>query len=56
MYVHRMLTRGDHQTNRMMKHLEKQQIGWSKNISEKLEHYGLETNWEVIKTNPRDNG
>ena len=32
----------------MMNHLENLNIGWAKNVQEKLMKYELETNWEVI--------
>ena len=33
----------------MMLHLQAENLGWAKNITEKLTQYGLETDWEVIR-------
>ena len=49
-YLHKILTReNDHWTKSMLNHLQSKNIGWAKNIEEKLIEYELETDWEVIK-------
>ena len=51
MYLHKLLTRENtNWTHLMLNHLRTQEIGWAKNIIEKLATYGLEPNWDVIKT------
>ena len=50
-YLHKLLTReSNHWTLQMLNHLKTQDLGWAKNIEEKLIAYGLETNWNTIKT------
>ena len=50
-YLHKLITReNNHWTLLMLNHLKAQGIGWAKNIEEKLISYGLETNWDIIKT------
>ena len=42
MYLHKILTReNDHWTKKMLRHLETANLGWAKNITEKLEEYHL---------------
>ena len=51
LYLHKLLTReSTHWTFLMLTHLKTQGIGWAENIQEKLTTYGLEMNWDVIKT------
>ena len=50
MFLHKVLSReNDHWTKQMMLHLQAENLGWAKNITEKLTQYGLETDWEVIR-------
>ena len=42
MYLHKILTReNNHWTKKMLRHLETANLGWAKNITEKLEEYHL---------------
>ena len=50
LYLHKILTREqEHWTKLMLLHLKTKNIGWAKSIDEKLQQYGLETNWDMIK-------
>ena len=51
MYLHKLLSREkDHWTTQMLYHLNTCNMGWAKNINEKLTRYDLETNWETIRS------
>ena len=51
MYLHKILQRNDnHWTKMMLNHLKNTKIGWANSIQNKLTDYGLEENWEEIKT------
>ena len=49
-FLHKILSReDDHWTRLMLTHLQSINAGWAKQITEKLETYKLETNWNTIK-------
>ena len=55
MFLHKLLSRGnDHWTKSMLLHLQSRNIGWAKNMKEKLEEYGLEPNWDAIQTQTKN--
>ena len=57
MYLHKILGREtDHWTKKMLVHLQTQNLGWAKNIEQKLNIYKLETNWDVIRQKTKENG
>ena len=50
LYLHKILNREqEHWTKLMLLHLNTKNVGWAKSINEKLQQYGLETNWNMIK-------
>ena len=55
-YLHRVLQKDeDHWTKTTLQTLYRRNIGWAKQISENLLEWGLETNFDVIKTkSPRE--
>ena len=55
LYLHKLLNReNDHWNKQMLLHLHTTNLGWAKNISEKLAEYGLESNWDIIKSKTRN--
>ena len=55
MFLHRILARNnDHWTKKMLLHLHLRNIGWAKNINDKLEEYELEPNWDAIETQTKN--
>ena len=54
MYLHKVLNReNDHWTKMMLVHLKTIELGWAKNINEKLIQYDLERDWEIIRQKPK---
>ena len=50
MYLYKVLARDkDHWTMKMLNHLQVTNLGWARNIREKLENYQLETDWKLIR-------
>ena len=51
LYLHKILNlQNNHWNRQMLAHLQNTNLGWAKNITEKLSEYELETRWEVIRT------
>ena len=51
MFLHKVLSReASHWTNKMLLHLKNHDLGWAKNIQEKLTQYNIETDWIKIKS------
>ena len=49
MFLHKILQRNpNHWTNKMLRHLQNRDLGWAKNIREKLTAYELEDDWAKI--------
>ena len=56
MYLHKILQReNDHWTKKMLYHLRDLNLGWSKDIIDKLQKYDLEQDWEKIKSLSKTN-
>ena len=50
MYLHKILNReSDHWTKKMLTQLKTLELGWAKNMTEKLIEYQLEQDWENIR-------
>ena len=50
MYLFKILRReNDHWTKKMIYNLKSLDLGWSKNMTDKLQEYNLEQDWEKIK-------
>ena len=49
-FLHKILQRpNDHWTVKMLNHLKSQELGWAKNMTNKLREYGLEADYGTIK-------
>ena len=56
MYLYKILRREDsHWTKKMLYHLKSLNIGWTKNIQDKLLDYSLEQDWDKIKNLSKPN-
>ena len=50
-YLHKILQKPtDHWTNTSLSALQQQNIGWAKQVNKNLEEWGLETDWNTIRT------
>ena len=50
LYIHTIFNRGiEHWTNKMLTHLDTQNLGWAKSMKAKLQEYQLESDWNAIK-------
>ena len=55
LYLHKLLNlENDHWNKQMLLHLHTTNSGWAKNIILKLTEYGLESNWDTIKTKTKN--